>query len=296
MKRNLMVIGLLLCSVLMITGCGNNSNKNEIDIEAENVLACTSMKYNIFGLYSTNVIENHVFLAEYDESKTNIEKALEVYTADYSKTEKELTKEDLQELKEGLKTRFCDVRKKLITPDGYEGEEVTCNITDKDNVITVKIVYPKAAIEYAKDKGKLGALEEFKKKVEADDTLWFYHNYFTCDKSYDKSKFINEEIKKTLNLNYSGDLQVSNVMRNVVNEINMYNRFDEEVFEQYKVDTLNRVTLKPINEEKGYVNGDYILTYNCAAESEDTCNKVTDYIINLFTERAKDFKVKVTKK
>ena len=294
MKKSLTIMSLSLCSVIMLTGCGNNAK--EIDINSENVLACTSMKYNIFGNYSSDVVEDHLFIAEYDDSKTNMISAKEIYTADYSKSDKKPTGEDLKELKEGFKTRFCDVRKRLITPDGYEGEEVTCNITDKDNVITVEMVYPKAAIDYAKSKDKLGTLEELKQKIETDNMAWFYNNYFTCDKSYDKSNLITKEIKRTLNLTYFANLDFKPGMYNLANELNQQQRFYEEVFEQYKVDTGNRITLKPVNEEAGYEEGDYTLTYHCVADSEGTCNKVVDFVIDSFIERAKDFKVNVTEK
>ena len=293
MKKSL----ILICGLLLLTGCGNKGTEdNEIDISSENVLACTSMKYNIFGNYESDVVENHMFIAEYDDSKTNMVSATEIYTADYSNADKKPTGNDLEELKEGFKTRFCDVRKRLITPDGYEGEEVTCNITDKDNVITVKMVYPESAIEYAKNKGKLGSLEEVKENIEANNMAWFYNNYFNCDKNYDKSNYINQEIKRTLNLTYFANAEFKFGMRNLANELNMQNRFYEEVFEEYKIDTNNRISLKPIDEELGYEEGDYTLTYNCAADSVQTCNTVVDYVIDSFIERAKDFQVTVTRK
>ena len=101
MKKNLMIMSLLLCGVFAVTGCENKSNNNDygVNLDADNVLVCTSMKYNIFGNYSSEILENHMFFAEYDESKTNISNVTEIYTADYSKSEKELTKEDLDQLK-----------------------------------------------------------------------------------------------------------------------------------------------------------------------------------------------------
>lgn len=293
MKNNLKIMGLMICAIFIITGCGNNSNDNDygMDLESDKVLSCNSMKYNIFGHYSSNVIENHLFLAEYDDEETNIISAKEIYTADYSQSGNELTKEDKEELKEGFKTRFCDVRKRLITPDGYEGKKVSCDIKIEENVITVEMVYPKDAIEYAKSKGKLGTLEEVKEKIETDNMPWFYNNYFTCDKSYDKSKFINKEINRTLSLKSNSTF--SNLYH-LANEINQHQRFYEEVFDEYKVDTNNRITLKSVKDEYSYDDGDYILTYNCAADSEETCNKVTDFVIDSFIERAKDFQVSVT--
>lgn len=293
MKKNLMILSLLFIG-LTVTGCGKKAN--EIDTKSENVLACTSMKYNIFGNSSSNIIENHLFIAEYDDSKTNIENAKEIYTADYSKTGKKLTEEDLKKLKENFKTRFCDVRKNLITPTGYEGEEVTCDIKYKDDVVTVEMVYPKDAIEYAKSKDKLGTLEEVKQKLEDNNMAWFYKNYFTCDKSYDKTKFINKEITKTLTLNYNGNSDEKNSLFMAINEMNIYQRFSEDVFEKYKVDTNNRIDLIPINEEGDYTSGDYILAYHCAADSGETCNKVVDFVIDYFIEMANDFEVTVTKK
>ena len=125
---------------------------------------------------------------------------------------------------------------------------------------------------------------------------WFYNNYFTCDKSYDKSNLITKEIKRTLNLTYFANLDFKPGMYNLANELNQQQRFYEEVFEQYKIDTGNRITLKPVNEEAGYEEGDYTLTYHCVADSEGTCNKVVDFVIDSFIERAKDFKVNVTEK
>lgn len=297
MKRNLMIICLLF-TLLTITGCGKETKKDKIDVDTkrENVLACTSMKYNIFGDSSSEITEDHLFIAEYDDSKTNIISAQEIYTADYSKTGKKLTEDDLEKVKEQFKTKFCDIRKTLITPNGYEGEKVPCDIKYEDDVVTVKMIYPKDAIEYAKSKNKLGTLEELKQKLEANSMVWFYNNYFTCDKNYDKSKLINKEIKKTLTLNYNGSYNESHELLGVTNELNAYQRFVGKVFEKYKLDTNNRITLEPNNEEENYISGDYILTYECVADSEETCNEVADFVIDSFAERAKDFHVTVTRK
>ena len=77
-------------------------------------------------------------------------------------------------------------------------------------------------------------LEELKQKLEANSMVWFYNNYFTCDKNYDKSKLINKEIKKTLTLNYNGSYNESHELLGVTNELNAYQRFVGKVFEKYK--------------------------------------------------------------
>jgi len=49
------------------------------------------MKYNILENYSSDVIENHIFIAQYNDSKTEILNVKEIYNADLATLSNHLT-------------------------------------------------------------------------------------------------------------------------------------------------------------------------------------------------------------
>lgn len=301
MKKIASCISILCLSAIMVTGCAEKKEEVEktygVDFESPNVLTCTNLNYNHLASKSSNILENHLYLVEYDENKTDIIRVKEVYTADLSKVEV-LDDGKVEEFKNHVKERFCDTRKSYITPNDYSGEDVICEITYEDNIVSAVLSYPKDIIDFAVEKGMFGSLEEVKKQLENGEFAALKNTYFTCDKEYDKTALLTKELSATLNIKYTGDdsyLEPSFVINMLLNEVNLYVRFQDEIFKEYKVDTGNNlVKIEAVDYEK--VEGDYNLTYSCVADSSETCDKVFSHIINYIIEDGKKYGVIVTKK
>lgn len=293
-------LALLLLAATITIGCEDKKEEIEntygVDFESENVLACTNLSYNYLSGTNADILENHLFLVEYDENKTDILRVKEVYTADISKKDEKVDDEKVEELKEYIKTSFCEPRMAYITPSDYEGEEVTCDVTFEDDVVAAELTYPKEIIDMAVEKGMFGSLEEVKTQLENGEFAALKRSYFTCDKEFDKSTFVTKELNATLNIEGSGDILDTRI-KILVDEVNLYVRFRPEVLKEFKADTGNdRVNFESINGAYIFEPGDYNLTYSCAADSEETCNKVFDYIINYIIEDGVRHELTVTRK
>jgi len=245
-------IALLLLIAISMSGCGEKTNDYGVDLESPNVLSCTNLNYNYLTGKDAKILENHLYVVEYADNKTDILNVKEIYTADISKTEEANDNEAVEEFKTHIKSRFCDSRKSYITPRDYSGKEATCDVTYKDNVITAVLTYPKEIVDYAVEKEKFGSFDEVKSQLENGEFSAAKNTYFTCDKDYDKSTFVTKELSAILNVKFNkkkDSLDPTFYIGMLRNEIVLYNRFREEILKEYKVDTSNRVDFVPNKEE-----------------------------------------------
>lgn len=301
MKRFSKILLLSLVAILLV-GCGKDKIKEDVeegygvDLDSKHVLACTSLKYSLFGGVDSDIYEEQMLLVEFDDNDEDIKQVKEVYVADYSKSDKKFDDSTLDDTEKEFKTNYCDKRFRSIIPQsGYEGSQPTCDIKldkEKKNV-SVVITYPLEAVKYFVDKNYIGNLEELKNDSEGASNRWFYNTYFTCDKNYDKSKLIKKDVVRNVTIKVENATVEPSVAINILLlQVNTNQQYVDKMFEEYKVDTINRVRLESVSGDND--EGDYKLTYKCVAESEDKCNQVADALVDYLSEGRPN--IKVTKK